>query len=79
LLAVPGVLEAVRIPVLMLGTDNDKLVAFAPIAKAAQRLPNCELVRFGKESHHEILREVDAVRGRALAACDAFLERIAAR
>lgn len=79
LLAVPGVLEAVRIPVLMLGTDNDKLVAFTPIAKAAQRLPNCELVRFGKESHHEILREADAVRGRALAACDAFLDRIAAR
>lgn len=76
-LAAPGVLETVRTPVLMLGTDNDKLVAYGPIAKAAQRLPDCELVHFGNESHHEILREADDVRGRALAACDRFLERIA--
>ena len=78
LLAAPGVLEAVRVPLLMFGTDTDKLVAWSAIAKAATRLGDCELLHFGIEAHHEILRETDAVRGRALAACDAFLARIAA-
>lgn len=78
-LAAPAMLEAVQTPVLILGAENDKLVAFAPIAAAAARLPNCELVRFGKESHHEILREADGIRLRALAACDAFLDRVAAQ
>lgn len=74
----PGRLEAVRVPVLILATDNDKLVGYSAIARAAKRLPEVELVRFGKEAHHEILREADPVRDRALAACDAFLARIAA-
>lgn len=77
-LASPGLLEAVRTPVLILATDNDKLVGYAAIARAAARLGDCELVHFGKEAHHEILREADPVRDRALAACDAFLARIAA-
>ena len=77
-LAQPGLLEAVRIPVLVLATTNDKLVAFQPIARAAQRLPNARLVRFDGEAHHEILREADPVRSRALAECDAFLAKLAA-
>jgi lysophospholipase len=77
LLAKPGLLEGITIPVLMLATDNDKLVGYAPIAKAAARLRDCELVHFGTEAHHEILREGDAVRNRALAACDTFLARFA--
>ena len=79
LLASPGVLEAVKVPVLMLGTDTDQLVAWEAIAKAATRLADCELVHFGIEAHHEILRESDPVRGRALAACDAFLRRMSDR
>jgi lysophospholipase len=39
-------------------------------------LPNGELVRFGPESHHEILRETDAVRDRAMDAIDAFLAQV---
>lgn len=77
LLAKPGLLEAVETPVLMLATEIDKLVGYGAIAKAAARLPQCELVHFGSEAHHEILRECDAVRTRALAACDAFLARFA--
>lgn len=73
----PGVLEAVRTPVLIIATDNDRLVGYGAIVSAAKRLPQAELVHFGKEAHHEILREEDAVRDRALAACDAFLARIA--
>jgi lysophospholipase len=78
LLGSPGVLERVTVPVLMLGTDNDKLVAWKAIARAATKLRDCELVHFGSEAAHEILREADPVRSRALAACDAFLARIAA-
>ena len=68
-----GVLEAVRTPVFIAATDNDKLVDFAAIARAAARLPDCEFLHFGSEASHEILREVDPVRDRAIAAIDAFL------
>ena len=78
LLAAPGTLEAVPVPVLMLGTDHDKQVSWPAIAKAAVRLRDCELVHFGAEAHHEILREADTVRNRALAAVDAFLARFVA-
>ncbi len=78
LLAAPNVLEAIKVPVLIFASDNDKLVAWGAIAKAAPRLSDCELVHFGREARHEILRESDPVRGRALAACTAFLNRIAA-
>lgn len=73
----PGKLEAVQVPVLLLGTSNDKLVAYKPIVEAAGRLPHGELVSFGKEASHEILREVDPVRDRALAAVTEFLDRVA--
>ncbi len=73
----PGLLEAVKIPVLVLASDADKLVGFEAIARAARRLPDCQLIHFGEEAAHEILREADKVRGRALAACDAFFDRIA--
>ena len=78
LLAARGVLETVKVPVLIVASDNDKLVAWDAIAAAAPRLADCELVHFGHEARHEILRESDPVRGRALAACSAFLNRIAA-
>lgn len=71
----PGVLEAVDTPVLILATSNDELVAFEAIERAAERLPRAELVAFGKEAHHEILREVDPVRDRAMEAVAEFLDR----
>lgn len=71
----PGRLEAVETPMLLLCADRDKLVRPASIREAAGRLPNAELLRFGDESAHEILREVDPVRDRALAAIDDFLDR----
>jgi lysophospholipase len=76
-LSAPGVLEAVTAPVLMLASDADKLVSYRAIAHAAKRLRGCQLVRFGQEARHEILREQDSVRTRALAVCDGFLARIA--
>ncbi len=74
-LARGGVLEAIRIPVLIVATRADRLVDPGAIRRAVERLPNCELVLFGEEARHEILREGDPVRGRALDAIDQFLEK----
>lgn len=76
-LEAPGVLEAVQTPVLLLGTRYDKLVAWRGIADAARRLPHAELVDYGAEARHEILREADPVRGRVMADIAAFLDRTA--
>ena len=72
----PGALEAVQTPVLLVGTSNDKLVDMKAIEEAAARLPKGELLAFGKEAHHEILREVDAVRDRAMGGIAEFLDRV---
>lgn len=73
-----GVLEGVRTPILILATDNDRLVSYDAIARAAARLPHAELHNYGSDARHEIFREVDAVRDLAIAASDTFLDRIAA-
>ena len=72
------VLGRVRRPVLLLATDQDALVSYRAIARAAARLPQGELVNFGERARHEILREVDPVRGAALDRIDAFLARVTA-
>lgn len=71
-----GMLERIDAPTLILASTNDRLVAYRAIAEAARRIPNCELLAFGREAHHEILREADPVRLKALAAIDAFLARV---
>lgn len=76
LLERPGALEAIAIPVFTITTSNDKLVSPRAIERAMARIPRGEVLRFGKEAHHEILREVDAVRDRALAGIDRFLDRV---
>lgn len=75
LLGRAGMLEAVDTPVLIVAAQADRLVSFAAIRRVAARLPQCELVTFGPEAHHELLRECDAVRDRALEAIDLFLDR----
>lgn len=74
-LEAPGRLETVDTPILLLGSAADRLVDPAAIRRAAARLPRAELLMFGPESAHEILREADPVRDRALAAIDDFLGR----
>lgn len=74
----PAALAGVEVPVLLIGAERDRLVAPAAIRRAAALLPNAELVMYD-DSAHEILRERDAVRLRALAAIDDFLERSAGR
>ncbi len=71
----PGVLEAVQTPVYVVATDSDRLVDFGSIKRAVKRLPHAEMLCFGEEAYHEVLREVDAVRDKALAGIDDFLDR----
>lgn len=68
-------LESIATPVQMLVADADKLVDPRAARRVAARLPDAELVRFARESAHEILRETDAVRARALGLIDDFLDR----
>ena len=72
-----GAMEGIDVPVLIVSTANDKLVSHAAAKRAAERLPRGELVEFGAEAHHEIFREVPAVRNRALGAVTEFLDRVA--
>ncbi len=74
----PAKLAGVKIPVLLLGTGRDRLVSPAAIRRAAAQLPGAELIMYD-DSAHEILRERDEVRLRALAAIDDFLDRHAGR
>ena len=76
-LEAPGAMEGVDVPVLILSTGNDKLVRHEAIVRAVDRLPRGELLEFGTEAHHEILREVDPVRDRAMEGIAAFLDRTA--
>jgi len=69
-----GTLEAVELPVYIVATTADRLVGVRAIRRAAARLPRADVLWFGPEAAHEILREVDPVRDRALAAIDRFLE-----
>jgi len=79
MLARPGVLEAIGLPVHIVATTADRLVGTRAIRRAQARLPRLDAQWFGEEAAHEILREVDAVRDQALEGIDRFLESIAAR
>ena len=76
-LADPALLAQVKCPVLIVATDNDKLVGYRAIEQAARALPDARLVNYGKTAHHEVLREADGVRDRVLAETDALLARFA--
>jgi lysophospholipase len=67
-------LATLATPVLMLVAEADQLVDPTAALAVAARLPETKVVRFGPESAHEILREADPVRERALAEIDAFLQ-----
>lgn len=71
----PEKLRAVQLPVLIIGAEKDRLVSAAAIREAAALLPNVEL-RMMPDAAHEILRDSDEVRDRALAWIDAFLARL---
>lgn len=72
----PAVLSRIALPVLILGTERDRLVSPTAIGRAAKLMPRAELFMF-QNSAHEILRESDPIRLEALARIDAFLDRAA--
>jgi lysophospholipase len=69
----PAKLEAIDLPVLLLGTDRDRLVSPAAIRWAARLIPKAELIMY-PTAGHELLRETDPVRVDALARIDGFLD-----
>jgi lysophospholipase len=71
-------LARVTIPLLLLGTDRDRLVSAGAIRRAASIIPGAELLMF-PDARHELLRESDAVRLATLERIDSFLDRRAAR
>jgi lysophospholipase len=71
-------LASIRVPVLFVGTERDRLVSAAAIRRAAALIPDAELLMF-EEAGHEILRESDRVRLEALARIDHFLDSRAPR
>ncbi|MFU7527678.1 alpha/beta fold hydrolase [Qipengyuania sp. ASV99] len=76
-LEAPGALESVNVPVLIVSTTSDRLVSHPANVRAAERLPYGKLIAFGDEAHHEILREVDAVRERMMRGIEDFLDEVA--
>jgi len=69
----PERLAGVDLPILVIGTDRDRLVSPQAIRRVAGGLPNAVLHMY-PEAAHEILREADPVRLDALARIDAFLD-----
>jgi lysophospholipase len=66
-------LKTLAVPMLVLAPMADALVDARVAVAVAGQLPDARLVRFGNEAAHEVLREVDAVRNRAIAEIDLFL------
>lgn len=72
-------LAKVRTPVFIVATDDDKLVGFDAIERAARWLPRGEIFVLGKEARHEVLREEDSVRDLVIEAIDGFLTQLATK
>ena len=70
-------LDRVSVRSLMLIAEADRLVDPKAATAIAARI-GARVERFGPEAAHELLREIDPVRLRALAAIDAFLDGVAA-
>lgn len=66
-------IKTMHIPTLMLVPMADQLVDAKAAVAVAGRLPDCQVLCFGNEAAHEVLREVDNVRNRAIAEVDRFL------
>lgn len=66
-------LRALDVPVLLLVPMADQLVDPNAALAVAAKLPDARVVKFGDEAAHEVLREADPVRNRAIAELDMFL------
>jgi lysophospholipase len=75
----PGQIESVQTPILLLAAVADQLVSTKRIIKDNERLPHSEIMVFGREAAHELLREADGVRDQCLSLMDSFLDTHAPR
>lgn len=66
-------LGTLAVPVLLIVPLADGLVDPRAALGIAKQLPDARLLTFGKEAAHEILREADPARARAVAEIDTFL------
>ncbi len=73
--AIPGALQDVRVPVLLLIADRDRLVPAATQEMLCRRLHDCTPWH-DSEAGHEILAERDEIRSRAWLVIDGFLTRV---
>ena len=69
----PGLLESIKVPVLIGLAEDDRIVDNECIRAAAKRLPNAQLLEI-KGARHEILMERDEIRGEFLKAFDKMVE-----
>ena len=67
-------IEHIKTKILILATSADQLVDTDRIINDANRLPNCELILYGKEAAHELLRECDEIRDDCMANIIRFIE-----
>jgi lysophospholipase len=74
-----GRLEAIDTPLLIIGTDGDRLVSARAIRRFAVRLPRARLKMYSENVAHEVLREVDGVRDEIFRMIDDFLDETATR
>lgn len=70
-------LAKVTVPTFIAATDADRLVDWHAIERASRWIPGAQLLRFGAEARHELLREADPIRTQVIAAIDDFLDRAA--
>jgi lysophospholipase len=70
----PGYAEAVATPTLIAAAGRDRVVLVEAERQYARRLPSCTYVELD-DSEHEILMEVDSIRGRFWQAFDHFAEQ----
>ena len=72
--AVPGALQDVRVPVLLLAAPDDRLVPAETQQVLCRRLHDCT-AKLYPDARHDILAERDEIRSRAWRDIDAFLSR----
>lgn len=66
-------LRSLTVPILLLVPMADQLVDARVAVAIGGKLPDARVVKFGDEAAHEVLREADPVRNRAIAEIDLFL------
>lgn len=71
-------LRSLDVPLLLMVADRDRLTHSPEALRQMKKLRDVTVRRFGREAAHELLRERDSVRGEAMAAIRAFMDRFRA-